>query len=68
LDGTLTTVKYHGQSRQHLVSRVYDVDIVLTTYHTLAADSGPNNKALSEIEWYRVVLDEGDWIKHFAID
>ena len=43
-----------------------DFDIILTTYDTLAAElSGSTNspskqrKVLKEIEWFRVVLDEG---------
>lgn len=41
------------------MSRVEDVDVVLTTYHTLAAGATSKSQGLSEIEWFRIVLDEG---------
>ena len=36
-----------------------DVDIVLTTYHTLVADFREKPIPLHEVDWFRVVLDEG---------
>jgi SWI/SNF-related matrix-associated actin-dependent regulator of chromatin subfamily A3 len=45
----LTTIKYHGLGRERSSAVLCSADIVITTYHTLAA----------EIEWYRLVLDEG---------
>lgn len=59
LDGTLKAVKYHGQKRKDLVPMMEETDIVLTTYHTLVADFGEKSSPLHEIEWFRVVLDEG---------
>jgi SWI/SNF-related matrix-associated actin-dependent regulator of chromatin subfamily A3 len=38
---------------------IEDSDIVLTTYHTLAADFTAKKSPLHEIGWFRVVLDEG---------
>jgi len=52
-------MKYHGQKRKTLVSSIEEVDIVLTTYHTLVADFGEKPSHLHEIDWFRVVLDEG---------
>ena len=59
LHGTLKTVKYHGQKRETQVAVIEDSDIVITTYHTLAADFAAKASRLNEIAWFRVVLDEG---------
>jgi len=55
-------VKYHGQRRRTLASAIEEADIVITTYHTLVADFkeiGDKSSPLHEVEWFRVVLDEG---------
>jgi len=52
---------FHGSSRPKSPEGVIDHDLVLTTYATLSADS-KDLKILQEIEWYRVVLDEGKTI------
>lgn len=36
-----------------------EADIVITTYHTLASDLTGTKGVLRDIEWYRLVLDEG---------
>ena len=62
-DKSLKTLKYHGQKRHYLVSIITNADIVLTTYHTLAADlakKSNDSSPLHNIEWFRIVLDEGD--------
>jgi len=59
LNGTLKTVKYHGPKRETQVAAIEDSDIVITTYHTLAADFAAKASPLNEIAWFRVVLDEG---------
>ena len=56
--GTLRICTFHGSSRPKSPEGVIDHDLVLTTYATLSADS-KDLKILQEIEWYRVVLDEG---------
>jgi len=51
-------MKYHGSKRKNLLSTVEDVDIVLTTYHTMVSD-GETSGPLHKVDWFRVVLDEG---------
>lgn len=36
-----------------------DADIVITTYNTLAIEYKNRPSVLHDIEWFRVVLDEG---------
>jgi SWI/SNF-related matrix-associated actin-dependent regulator of chromatin subfamily A3 len=43
-----------------LQNQLHDADIVISTYHTLASDFSNSKNSLEEIEWYRLVLDEGD--------
>ena len=38
-----------------------DSDIVLSTYHTIAAESTDITSPLCKINWFRIVLDEGRW-------
>jgi SWI/SNF-related matrix-associated actin-dependent regulator of chromatin subfamily A3 len=62
----LQTIKFHGQKRETDVKKLREADIVLTTYHTLASGTDthrdPRNprNPLNQIEWYRLVLDEGE--------
>jgi SWI/SNF-related matrix-associated actin-dependent regulator of chromatin subfamily A3 len=58
----LTTIKYHGQNRERFTTKLYGADIVITTYHTLAAEVSNSNHLINDIEWYRLVLDEGKQI------
>ncbi|KAF1361981.1 hypothetical protein EJ07DRAFT_109297 [Lizonia empirigonia] len=55
----LKTFKYHGQNRRCSVDKLRDTDIVITTYHTLASDYSNAKGLLNQVEWYRLVLDEG---------
>jgi SNF2 family DNA or RNA helicase len=66
LNGTLKTLKYHGQKRRELFSSCEEFDIVLTTYHTLVSDF-KERSGLHELEWFRVVLDEGMRTKYAEI-
>lgn len=57
--GGLTVCIYHGRGRETNPEVLAKADIVLTTYHTVAAEGFKNNSALFRIKWFRVVLDEG---------
>src|SRR5271163_2121566 len=59
LDGTLKVTTYHGKKRETEPAILANADIVLTTYHTLAADFAAKRSPIHEIAWYRIVLDEG---------
>lgn len=56
----LTTIKYHGQNRERSPAMICDADIVITTYHTLASETSSSKNLINDIEWYRLVLDEGN--------
>jgi SWI/SNF-related matrix-associated actin-dependent regulator of chromatin subfamily A3 len=55
----LRTIKYHGQNRERTAAVLCDADIVITTYHTLATENSNSTHLINDIEWYRLVLDEG---------
>lgn len=45
-----------------------DADIVITTYNTLATEYKSKPSILHDIEWYRLVLDEGlSWRSPFSV-
>jgi SWI/SNF-related matrix-associated actin-dependent regulator of chromatin subfamily A3 len=58
-DGSLNIITYHGQGREsdHMV--LAHSDIVLSTYHTVAAEVLDHSSPIYKIEWFRIVLDEG---------
>ena len=62
----LQTIKYHGTNRASSIDALYDADIVITTYHTLYADSCHASNPLRNIEWYRLVLDEAHIIRRLS--
>lgn len=66
LDGSLKVMKYHGKRRERRIESVANTDIVLTTYHTLAAEQKSKRSPLKAISWFRVVLDEAHTIRRQA--
>lgn len=55
---------WHGADRKYLsVESLADVDLVITTYHMVAADALDTGKALGRIHWFRIVLDEAHQIR-----
>jgi SWI/SNF-related matrix-associated actin-dependent regulator of chromatin subfamily A3 len=51
---------YHSQGREGNPKVLADSDIVLSTYHVIAAESMDKTSPLWQINWFRVVLDEGN--------
>ncbi|KAF7503646.1 hypothetical protein GJ744_003424 [Endocarpon pusillum] len=66
LDGSLKVMKYHGKRRESRIENVANSDIVLTTYHTLAAERKSKRSPLKAISWFRIVLDEAHTIRRQA--
>ncbi len=64
LKGTCHLIKHHGQRRERKAAIIANSDIVLTTYHTLAAEMADGVSPLHGIVWYRIVLDEAHIIRH----
>jgi SWI/SNF-related matrix-associated actin-dependent regulator of chromatin subfamily A3 len=60
---SLGTIKYHGINRERLQAKLCEADIVITTYHTLASEFSSSRTLISDIEWYRLVLDEAHIIR-----
>jgi len=61
--GSVKYHKYHGQGKVP-AHQLVDVDIVLTTYQTLAGEYARGGSPLFTCQWFRVVLDEGDIAKN----
>ncbi|RYP90716.1 hypothetical protein DL770_003181 [Monosporascus sp. CRB-9-2] len=62
--GCLRFLKYHGQGRQDDLNRLFQYDILLTTYATIASESNRGRSVLGDIEWFRIVLDEAHDIRN----
>ena len=58
--GTITFYKYHGPGRKIPLPRLLQFDVVITTYATVAAEFCRGQSILDRVEWYRLVLDEGN--------
>ena len=57
---------YHGTKRIKDAKKLaQDFDLIVTTYQTLASDRGKDQRdhPMSQIEWYRIVLDEAHMAK-----
>lgn len=58
LPRSLIVAIYHGSQRWER-STIEGSDIVITTYETIAVESGSDSGLLKQYAWFRVVLDEG---------
>ena len=50
---------YHGAKRQKEKDQLHSNDVVLTTYATVAMESSGSEQVLRNVDWFRIVLDEG---------
>lgn len=58
--------KYHGKRRTEHTQPLFESDIVLTTYHTLATERKIKRAPMKAIKWFRIVLDEAHTIRRQA--
>jgi len=58
--GTLAVHKYHSSGRTIDLAGLLFQDIVITTYATLNSEFRRGTGLLDKIEWFRLILDEGD--------
>lgn len=54
--------KYHGSDRESEIPKLLEFDLIFTTYATLTAEFCRGDSILHQIKWFRLVLDEGEWI------
>ena len=59
LPNRITVHKYHGTRRETDPTKLRDFDIVFTTYATIAAEFCKGTSVIHQLEYYRLVLDEG---------
>ncbi|KAG4433274.1 hypothetical protein IFR05_011244 [Cadophora sp. M221] len=65
-DGSLNVNVYHGRGREVSSKALADWDIVLSTYHTIAAEAADEDSPLHHITWFRIVLDEAHIIRRMS--
>ncbi|KAJ6286390.1 SNF2 family N-terminal domain-containing protein [Bipolaris maydis] len=62
--GTLMVHRFHGLGKRVDLAHLLRMDIVLTTYATVAAEFCRGKSTLNRIAWYRLVLDEAHYIRN----
>ncbi|KAK0115666.1 hypothetical protein ONS95_000066 [Cadophora gregata] len=65
-DGSLNVNVYHGRGREVSPDALADWDIVLSTYHTIAAEMLDEHSPLYNVTWFRIVLDEAHIIRRMS--
>lgn len=64
IDKSIKTGKYYGKERNSKVNEYLDLDIVFTTYHTIAYSMNKQDSLVFRIKWFRIVLDEGQSLSY----
>lgn len=59
LSKSIKVGRYYGKGRNVESKEYLDLDIVFTTYHTVAYSMNQNESTIFRIKWFRIVLDEG---------
>ncbi|KAI1772543.1 SNF2 family N-terminal domain-containing protein [Hypoxylon cercidicola] len=62
--GYLSYYKYHGPRREDDANNLFNCNIVLTTYATVAMEMSNGRNMLRNVEWFRIVLDEAHEIRN----
>ncbi|KAI1415220.1 SNF2 family N-terminal domain-containing protein [Hypoxylon sp. FL1857] len=66
--GRLKFCRHHGKTRLIDTAELQNVNIVLTTYHTVSAEWKANesvcNSVLFAVHWRRIILDEAHFIRN----
>lgn len=60
LPHSLRCFKYHGYSRKVELPELLKHDVIITTYGTIAAECNRKQSKLHRVNWFRIVLDEGE--------
>ncbi|KAH6991382.1 SNF2 family N-terminal domain-containing protein [Ilyonectria sp. MPI-CAGE-AT-0026] len=55
--------RYYGKGRNVENKEYLDLDIVFTTYHTVAYSMNQTESTIFSIKWFRIVLDEAHMIR-----
>lgn len=64
---TMRHCRHHGKDRINSPDDITDVNIVLTTYHTLSADwkaADATRRMIFSIRWRRIILDEAHLVRN----
>jgi hypothetical protein len=62
--GVLHVHTHHGQTKARSRSDLEAVQVVLTTYETIASSQKTLSCHLGQFSWFRIVLDEAHWIRN----
>ena len=66
MEGGLKFRRHHGKERIDRIRDIEDINIVLTTYHTIAVDwnrwKSSGSHVMFSVRWKRIILDEGELI------